>query len=202
MMNNASFRGEPQLHNLLWQHLKAISFLHSKGMVHQDIKPPNSMVATPYDKTQLRAMSTQALQKVLSSVTIKVIDMGYAELMPVPKSTSMSGTLEFMSPEKFEAAAENSQRGRDVISFDPFPADVYAVGCIAVHAAAPAVFDEFVRGYDDDFELLGDVLQLGIEAGKLDYLKGSQVLKVIRGLVEPNPRIRLTAEQALKLLKD
>lgn len=202
-INPESYSSEASLRNLMVQHLKAISFLHSQGLVHQDIKTENSMLATRYDKTQLEAMSTEKLDKVLSTVTYKVVDFGLAERLESPTSDSYFGSMQLMAPEKFQALLKNRQNDNFDHVFDAFAAELYTIGCVGVHAASPETYDAYMENCDPKAdEPLGSWFHVTVETGMLKHLDGTAVLDAIIGLVEPNPWKRLTLEQALQMLTD
>lgn len=121
------------------QILRAISAMHSSGLMHGDIKPENFV----------RVVDTE-------DVNIKAIDFGISEPLPVI-TTELKGTLWYMAPEMF-----SSQVGAEV---DVWAAGVSAVELLTGHlpfndkhnTRCPAVqsvirsilLDRFVPGEDE-----------------------------------------------------
>lgn len=198
--DQTSYQGEQQLRNLLLNHLEAIHFLHQRGIVHHDVKGANSMLALAFDKCTLKSMTPEAVQSLLATVDYKIIDLGLAEQLDEPKSSQYRGTLGFMAPEKVDAIRVNTQHGITKV-YDPFRAEAYSVGCVAIQAAASIVFSQFLGQRSLKRMMpLGEMFQRAVQMGRLNYIQGSVVLEVILGLVEPDPAKRFSIEQAIDLL--
>jgi serine/threonine protein kinase len=151
--------------------LDAIAFMHARGVVHRDLKLENLVLAKPDD---------------LSSVTL--VDFGLAKaLMARERAENVCGTLSYVAPEALAAG----QYGQGV--------DVWALG-VAMHALLTGVWP-----FDDEDE---DELMAKIIACELDFEGPSapeefswisrDAKDLLRGLLEPNPKHRVTAAQALE----
>eukprot|EP00929_Paragymnodinium_shiwhaense_P119726 TRINITY_DN91625_c0_g1_i1.p1 TRINITY_DN91625_c0_g1~~TRINITY_DN91625_c0_g1_i1.p1 ORF type:complete len:769 (+),score=115.15 TRINITY_DN91625_c0_g1_i1:183-2489(+) len=79
-------RKEDSIRDIMKQTLRAIAFMHSKKVIHKDLKPQNVMLVDT------------------DSDSIKIIDFGLAELLATSDShaTQCGGTWLFMAPEAFQ----------------------------------------------------------------------------------------------------
>jgi serine/threonine-protein kinase len=89
----------------------AVSFAHSRGLVHRDIKPDNILMA-PYDEGYLPKVADFGIAKVLGDAIAK-------EKGPGTRAGLAMGTPSYMPPEQIDNAAEVDHR-----------ADVFALGCV------------------------------------------------------------------------
>jgi serine/threonine protein kinase len=90
--------------------LRAVSALHSAGVVHRDLKPANILLA-----------------KSPAGIVPKVADFGLSRALgdePLTRSGAVMGTIEYMSPEHIRGGAEFTARS-----------DQYALGVILYEAA-------------------------------------------------------------------
>src|SRR5687767_13108261 len=78
----------PEFYRLVAGVLRALSFLHGRGMVHADIKPSNVLV----DETRLAADPGRAA---------KLLDFGLAAATGDPASASARGTFPYAAPEAY-----------------------------------------------------------------------------------------------------
>lgn len=195
------YQGEEQLRNMLLNHLEGIAFLHSKKVVHHDLKSRNSMLVTALSKLQLDNFPTEVVKTLLKSIDYKIIDMGLAEMVWHNWSSKYGGTMAFMSPEKLQAIMVRSNDNRSTL-YVPYLADAYSIGCIIAHAAAPTMFDQVMgkRTLKESvpFE---EASELASKVGEIEYLQGTVLLEVVLGLLEPTPTKRLSVERALQMLK-
>jgi transcriptional regulator with GAF, ATPase, and Fis domain/tetratricopeptide (TPR) repeat protein/tRNA A-37 threonylcarbamoyl transferase component Bud32 len=96
---------------LVAQALRALAYVHARGIVHADLKPANLLVRDPVD-----AADTEADDRV------KLLDFGLAR-SSAGVARSAGGTALYMAPELASGAG-------------PSPSsDLYALGALAYHAA-------------------------------------------------------------------
>jgi Nif-specific regulatory protein len=69
--------------DLAVQCLRALDYIHSRGLLHNDIKPQNIMVRPPFQ--------------------VKVLDFGLAHGESGPASSGTSGTIHYIAPERFRS---------------------------------------------------------------------------------------------------
>lgn len=201
-MDFVSYRGVPQMTKMLVNYLEAIWFLHSKNIVHHDIKSDNIMLATTHSKEQIQKMSHEKRQELLCSVDYKVIDLGLAEHVSGPLSFKSGGSRAFMAPEKVKAGLANNRLGSQTTGYNPFVAEAYSIGCVGVDAVAPIIFSQYLHQYGTAASVpLGKVFKLVVENEQFEFLKDTELLKVMFGLLEFDSSKRLTIEQARNMLK-
>ena len=175
--------------------LDAIAFMHARGVVHRDLKLENLVLARPGD---------------VSSVTL--VDFGLAKALTArERAENVCGTLAYVAPEALVAG----QYGRGV--------DVWALG-VAMHALLTGTwpFDD-----EDEDALMDQIIECDLDrdifktTGKDEEKNASdeegrassdsessdedpwewiseEAKDLLRGLLEPNPKHRLTAAQALE----
>ena len=172
--------------------LDAIAFMHARGVVHRDLKLENLVLARPGD---------------VSSVTL--VDFGLAKALTArERAENVCGTLAYVAPEALVAG----QYGRGV--------DVWALG-VAMHALLTGTwpFDD-----EDEDALMDQIIECDLDRDIFKTTKGTsgkdeeknasdsdasseedpwewiseEAKDLLRGLLEPNPKHRLTAAQALE----
>ena len=151
--------------------LDAIAFMHARGVVHRDLKLENLVLAKPDD---------------LSTVTL--VDFGLAKaLMARERAENVCGTLAYVAPEALAAG----QYGQGV--------DVWALG-VAMHVLLTGAwpFDN-----EDEDELMDSIIACDLDFDGPDAPEefswiSPDAKDLLRGLLEPNPKHRLTAAQAVE----
>ncbi|KNC96972.1 CAMK/CAMKL/LKB protein kinase, variant [Spizellomyces punctatus DAOM BR117] len=158
----------PRAHWYFVQLMEGLSYLHSQGVIHRDIKPGN-MLITPDN-------------------VLKISDFGIAEQFSgydgSPMNvTSFAGTHQFLSPEIAEGA----------LSFSGEKVDVWACGITLYNMLTgryPFEFDE-----DGNLLVLYEKIMAGefdMPSGFDDDLKD-----LLYGMLRKNPAHRLTTDQIL-----
>jgi serine/threonine protein kinase len=148
--------------------LDAIAFMHARGVVHRDLKLENLVLSRPND---------------LSSVTL--VDFGLAKaLMARERAENVCGTLAYVAPEALAAG----QYGQGV--------DVWALG-VAMHALLTGTwpFDN-----EDEDELMDSIIECDLDFDEGEEWAGisPEAKDLLGGLLDPNPKHRLSAAQALE----
>lgn len=158
--------------HILRQVLTAVLYLHGRGIVHRDVKPENILLAS----------NQSPLPR------IKLTDFGLSRVVSTPGSDapdnpmqSQCGTAFYLAPE----IANNLSYGKAV--------DLWACGVVCfVMLAGKFPF------YGDSDEKFMRRLRAGVQFPSKEWRGVSKSAKsLIRGLLDPNPETRLTAQQAL-----
>ncbi|XP_030003921.1 serine/threonine-protein kinase DCLK3 [Sphaeramia orbicularis] len=146
---------------------EALSYIHCKSIVHRDLKPENLLI-----------------ERVAAGICrLKLGDFGLAMVVTEPVFT-ICGTPTYVAPEIL------SETGYGV------PVDVWALGVILYILLCG--FPPF-RSRDRDQE---ELFQL-IKQAQLHFLSpywdpiSEEARQLVRALLQPDPTIRMTAEQAL-----
>lgn len=174
--------GEERASQLMHQLVDALSYIHSKGLIHADLKPENLMV----DEKNFK---------------LKVVDFGNTVFVGEPEESlpSMtSGTTAYMPPEILEA----KQHHRSHLSEHLTPAmDMYAVGIILyICLTGTHPFDP--NGVFSDKEVAHAILNSRMD-GYLDYFVfgdrtkdlSPSAVQLMKKLLHPVPSQRMTADE-------
>jgi len=162
--------GEAEAHCLMKQLLGAVCYMHSRGVVHRDLKPDNML---------LSRKGVPLLQN-----SLKLVDFGFARtFVPGTKELeTMCGTVHFMAPE--------------IISDDFFneKCDIWSCGVILyMFLSGQPPFDD-----DDNDELLrkaaADKLDFSDEVWERTSPKAK--LAIVQ-MCKVDPKVRFSAEAAL-----
>jgi serine/threonine protein kinase len=147
--------------------LKALAHLHTRGIVHHDIKPANILI--PHN-SQGRPTGHA-----------KLTDFGVATGTAMPCTSSGYGTAHYMSPE--QAAGE--QTGQ--------PGDIYSLGLVALE----------IRTGTRPFpgSAIESMLARTLSPPPIPNTVGRQWARLIAAMTAVNPADRVTARQALRLLR-
>jgi signal transduction histidine kinase/tetratricopeptide (TPR) repeat protein len=164
----------PAFYQLIGGVLRALAFVHARGMVHADIKPSNILV----DGDQLPVDPVGAA---------RLVDFGLAAHMTDPTSQAARGTLLYAAPEVFAGRLDARS-------------DLYAVGVVLYqmatgqlpfpHSDARALVAAQRRGPPGDPRLLRPDLPAGLA-------------ELMLGLLDPVPGARpQTADEVLARIND
>jgi serine/threonine protein kinase len=96
-----------EVHQLFTALVKAVAYLHKRGVIHRDLKPSNILLDREEDSNR---------------IYVRLIDFGIATLQGLPASASLTtgheiGTVAYMAPERLDGMAAPSN-------------DIYSLGVI------------------------------------------------------------------------
>lgn len=186
------YEGEEQLRAFLIDMMEGLYFLHSKEIIHHDIKPWNCMAMVSFEPSALHTESLDTLKDQMKLAKYKIIDFGLAEKLSPSLNGSagnQGGTRVYMPPERCKTPR---------ICHNGYLSDGYSLGITAVELASPWSFDRFVMHGLDDME---GILRDAVTFLMLDHIKGTTLLEVILGLVKKDHTRRMSIVQALDLLR-
>lgn len=165
---------------LVSQLASALQFMYQADVVHRDLKPENIMTLNTCDGND---------QATGANVTLKIIDFGSAGLASHPnkaRTTALSGTRCYWPPEVLQHQDMTAAM------------DMWALGCILyILIAGRHPFD--LTGCSTEDEILQRIKTEPVSfllPGFRDV--GADTKELIRGLLEKDPRHRLSADQVLE----
>jgi len=154
------------------QALSAIKHIHQLGYVHRDLKPENLLLSSNDEHGN-----------------IKLADFGFATKTREKGLRSVVGTPPYMAPELVILRSGDKKLpgyGKEI--------DLWSIGIIlyillsGIHPFQIDEEDEMLTNIESgQWEWLGDQWDLVSDGAK----------DLIKGLIEPDPKIRLTVDQAL-----
>jgi len=156
------------------QLLAAIHYMHKKNVSHRDLKPENVLVQ----------------KEPNGSIQVKLSDFGLSRATKTDQTLmqTMAGTLDYCAPEIIQHYHTGMGYGREV--------DMWSLGVILyimLSGIAP-----FGQGQQAK-QLLTDIIQGNFSFPERRFSDVSDTAKdLINHLLVPDPKLRWTAEQALK----
>lgn len=172
-----SYDSPPPFHfvkNFIYQITNAVHFLHSRLIIHLDIKPENILL-------------------VPKTMTLKLCDFGLSETIKTRNdkiSNFQVQTPPYRAPEIFRESPYS------------FPADIWSIGCLSYEIATGGIL-LFTANNKNDFEqelskfkYLSDTERLSIS----DEYIGPDAEAFIKWVLNENPRIRPSASDILNHL--
>jgi len=155
--------------------LKAVEYLHAIGIVHRDIKPENLLYTNTSD-----------------DALIKLADFGLAKQLESPSGramlkASLSGTPAYCAPERLTQDQESKA------------VDMWSVGCILYFLifGVPPFYSEKEDEDENDDEVFDSVVEGSVKFPENRPISDMAKDLVLR-LLEKDPALRISAEQALK----
>ncbi|GAB5364938.1 hypothetical protein AAMO2058_001013100 [Amorphochlora amoebiformis] len=154
---------------------KALAYLHSKGILHRDLKPQNIMFAKPASE-----------DKEMKS--LKLLDFGFAKRIDGTYTSTSRGTPQYVAPE----VVFKNRTGR--IEYGT-SCDMWSLGVLIYELMSGTSPFDRKRSLPEFFK---HVRKAPIRF-PLRYWEGvsEEVKELILGLLEKNPGKRLTAEEVL-----
>lgn len=183
LIRNGAY-SEAQAAVFLRQFAEAMSFMHSNGVVHADLKPENLMMSSEQDDV----------------AQLKVVDFGCAVMQHDSSSDlteesngqdEISGTTAYMSPELFQESSKQPSEA----------SDMWAIGCILyILVTGTHPFDLDGLSTDDE---VAENIQLAKD-GKFNVFDGrteglsDSCIGLIKALLQPDPQKRMTSGEFLR----
>lgn len=158
------------------QFAEAISFMHSKGVVHADLKPENLMMSSEQD----------------DEAQVKVVDLGCAVMtsgrcVKLEKGHELLGTTAYWSPEMFEKDSHPTEAS-----------DCWAIGCILfILVTGSHPFDPTGLLSDDEVEENIKSFRDGKYNPFDERLEGlsNSCVTLIKSLLQPDPAKRMNSDE-------
>ncbi len=159
--------------------LKGLVHLHSKGIVHCDLKPKNIFLVRNSEGAVIRAV---------------VGDLGLAHMVGKTPKYPKGGTKLYFPPELYFATTEEGK-----LEANGFARDAWAMGAILAELYLGVPRSEFLTFRKKNQEHIIAYLESKNKDDPVCPI-GSPIRQVIYGLLNPNPGDRLTPARALEIL--
>ncbi|OEL21820.1 Cyclin-dependent kinase B1-2 [Dichanthelium oligosanthes] len=182
---------ETEVRRVMRRLLGGVKVMHEHGVVHCDLKPANVLVGKEDGRGRV----------------LKICDLGLSRSATVPPpdtSEHIQGTLWYMAPEQLMGETDCSE-----------PVDLWSLGCVMAELVAgkpifqgdsvPEQLGEIVRllGIPDEVSLMPLGVSASTPSQLCDAVPEERLspagFDVLRGLLEFDPRDRLTSVAALQM---
>ena len=165
---------EQEVVSITTQALRAIAYIHSKNIIHRDIKAENFLYAT--SPGSVLGSSNHA------STSIKLIDFGLAVRLKADNEvlTSVVGSAHYLAPEMIRQQYSKS-------------VDLWSAG-VMVYLM---LFGRYPFDGNNDDIIISKIRKAKIEWNINNIDISNQARSFLQGLLERDPSLRLTATQAL-----
>jgi len=181
---------------LIWklfrQVLDALAYVHSKGLIHRDLKPPNIFLSKEdggHAKLGDFGLTTEVMRTSYTT--------DGEPHKPVKRESTAVGTHGYMAPEVRNAPPRTAETGEACLSYDQ-QADMFSLGVVFFemwHPPFPTamerqhVLEKLTAGLDED--------ALGELASVLPKESPKEVHEILASLLAKDPSRRTTADHLL-----
>jgi len=172
----------PQIAHFATQILRGIEHIHSRGVIHGDIKPENILMEVHAGDVDMGGSSTsigdaaQAHANSIGSLRLKICDFGSAQLAQSANSTSV-GTAGYIAPELIIGAKFNTS------------VDIWSAFCVFYELYTTTmlfdIYNEAKLNYGEDVQ---NDLNLMSKNSRDEYQLSYVYLLLIEKLLGPAPK--------------
>lgn len=179
LIRNGAY-SEAQAAVFLRQFAEAISFMHTNGVIHADLKPENLMLSSEKDGV--------ALLKIVDFGTAVMCDSdSNSKSQQQTSSAEIVGTTAYWSPEMFDKNAQPTEAS-----------DMWAIGCVLyILVTGSHPFDKSGLATDDEVTRHIREARDGTYNAFDERVEGlsESCIGLMKSLLQSNPRERMTSEE-------
>ena len=171
------------MEELLRQAAVGLQYLHSKGVIHRDIKPNNILVATH------RGPGPRAD----GAVVAKLADFGLAKQKAADRScvsksaSGVTGTQGWAAPECLD----------DSVKRITFAADVFSLGCVVAYAMTGGEHP-FGTGTS---QRMANIIKMAVSDVNLLSIRNERLRETVRSMINHTPEHRLPLDSIILTLE-